>query len=142
MRRRRTPQIGAILRVLTGAEGHITAEEIFEEVRKEIPGVSLSTIYRGLERLRRRGLVAEADFGDHRVVYHPIEKGHHHHLVCRVCGRVFDIGEEDLDALRESLRREYDFVPEIKHMAIFGYCEDCEREHEHNHVSTVRLNSF
>lgn len=122
---RRTPQLDAILRVLIRAESHITAEQVHEEARKDIPGMSLSTVYRGLERLIRRGLVTETDIGDHRVVYHAIEKGRHHHLVCRMCGRTIEIPDEDLNALRESLRREYDFVPIIRHLALFGRCAGC-----------------
>mgnify|MGYP005865876225 CR=1 FL=1 len=87
--------------------------------------MNLPTVYRGLERLKRWGLVAETDLGDHRVVYHSIEKGQHHHLVCRICGRKIDIADEDLDTLRESLRGEYDFVPTIQHLAIFGRCGKC-----------------
>lgn len=122
---RRTPQLDAILRVLIRAESHITAEQIHQEARKDIPGMSLSTVYRRLERLMRRGLVTETDIGDHRVVYHAIEKGRHHHLVCRICGRTMEIADKDLDALRENLRREYDFAPIVRHLAVFGQCAGC-----------------
>lgn len=123
---RLTPQRSLILDILHHASKHITAEEIHTEVRAKYPKVNKSTIYRTLELLKRLGLVDETDLGEGRLCYHHVEKGHHHHLVCQKCGKVFDMDEEILDPLRRSLIQKYNFVPDIRHLVIHGYCLTCE----------------
>ena len=85
-----------------------------------------STVYRTLELLSNLGLVDETDLGDDKLYYHHVEKGHHHHLICQKCGRVFDVEEDIFDSFKETLIREYNFIPDIRHLAIFGHCLACE----------------
>ena len=124
---RLTPQRLAVLQVLHEFEGHITAADICSRVRKILPRVNKSTVYRTLELLKELGLVIETDLGDHQLYYHHAEKGHHHHLICQKCGRTINMDEAILTALKEQLATQYRFVPEIKHMAIFGYCLGCQK---------------
>jgi len=123
---RLTPQRLAVLEILHSSEGHITATDIFQRVRKVSPKVNKSTVYRTLELLKGLGLVTETDFGGSQLYYHHAEKGHHHHLICQKCGRTIDLDEAILASLQESLVSKYNFVPEIKHMAIFGHCLACQ----------------
>jgi Fur family ferric uptake transcriptional regulator len=81
-----------------------------------------------MELLKRLGLVTETDLGGGRVRYHPVHKGHHHHLVCQECGRIIDLDEAVLYPLKDSLRRECDFEADLKHMAIFGKCGRCRKK--------------
>ena len=120
-----TPQRIMILQVLHSAEGHITAEEIYQQIKSCFPGINISTVYRTLELLKSLGLVTETDFGDGVLRYHHIEKGHHHHLICRKCHKVIDVDEEDLEPLRQSLMEKHGFLPELRHLAIFGLCREC-----------------
>ena len=124
---RLTPQRLAVLEILHETEGHITATDIYHKVRKTSPKVNKSTVYRTLELLKGLGLVTETDLGDHQLYYHHAEKGHHHHLICQKCGRTFELDEAILASLKESLVSRYGFVPEIKHMAIFGHCLSCQK---------------
>ncbi|MFH1087550.1 MAG: Fur family transcriptional regulator [Chloroflexota bacterium] len=122
---RLTSQRAAVLDVLHGSDSHLTAEDIYGRVRASYPQVNRSTVYRTLELLKELELVDETDFSGDRLYYHHEEKGHHHHLVCRACGRVMDTGEEILGPLKEHLVREYGFLPDMRHLAIFGYCGGC-----------------
>jgi len=122
---RLTPQRIAVLQVLHQYEGHITAADIYDRVKRIFPRVNKSTVYRTLELLKKLELVTETDFGGNQLYYHHAEKGHHHHLVCQKCGRTIDLDEAILASLRELLVSKYRFVPEIKHMAIFGRCLKC-----------------
>jgi len=122
---RLTPQRIAVLQVLHEYEGHITAADIYDRVKRVFPRVNKSTVYRTLELLKKLELVTETDFGGNQLYYHHAEKGHHHHLVCQKCGRTIDLDEAILASLRELLVSKYRFVPEIKHMAIFGRCLNC-----------------
>lgn len=120
-----TPQRLMILEAIEGAEGHISAEEIYESVRRRYPSLNASTVYRTMEMLKDRGLVTETDMGDGRVRFHSAGNEHHHHLVCSVCGQVFDLSEELLSPLAKKLASDYGFRADLQHMAIFGRCKNC-----------------
>ena len=123
---RLTPQRIMVLDAIEDSEGHISAEEIFVQVHARYPYANISTVYRTLELLKRLGLVTETDLGEGRVRYHAIDKGHHHHLICRRCGRVIDLDESLLYPVRNEFLQQYQFKADLKHLAIFGHCVSCE----------------
>ena len=120
-----TPQRLMILNAINGASGHVSAEEIYESIRKSYPGLNISTVYRTLELLKEMGLVTETDMGDGRVRFHSAGHEHHHHLVCSACGKVIDLDEEMFAPLISMLKAKYAFHADLHHMAIFGRCKDC-----------------
>lgn len=122
---RLTPQRLKIIAVIEDSQSHISAEEIYHQVKAEYPYMNISTVYRTLELLESMGLITKTDLGEGILRYHPADKGHHHHLICRKCGQVFDLDEEMLIPLKEALKREYQFEADLRHLAIFGYCHDC-----------------
>ena len=116
-----------VAEALHSVDQHISAEEIYAQVRAKYPYANISTVYRTLELLKELGLVTEIALGDGRVRYHPAEKGHHHHLVCQKCGRIIDLPESALSTLEDSLASNYHFEANIKHLGIFGLCADCQK---------------
>jgi len=122
---RLTPQRLMTISALGNSDGHISAEEIYAQVAAKYPHVNISTVYRTLELLKKLGLVTETDFGEGRVRYHPVGKGHHHHLVCQECGGITDLDEAVLTPLKEDLLRGYGFSADLRHLAIFGRCVKC-----------------
>ena len=122
---RLTPQRIMIVSAIEDSDGHISAEEIYAQVIAKYPQVNISTVYRTLELLKQLGLVTETDFGEGRVRYHPVGKGHHHHLVCQECGAIIDLDETVLTPLKDILLREYEFSADLRHLAIFGRCVKC-----------------
>jgi len=124
---RLTPQRLMVLSAIENSDSHISAEEIYVQVVAKYPNVNISTVYRTMELLKRLGLVTETDLGEGRVRYHPAEKGHHHHLVCRECGAIIDLDESLLASLRSALLREYKFNADLRHLAILGRCVNCGR---------------
>jgi len=124
---RLTPQRIMILEAIEHSDHHISAEEIHAQIVARYPNVNISTVYRTLELLKRLGLVTETDLGEGRVRYHPAEKGHHHHLVCRECGAVIDLDESLLAPLRSALLKEYNFDADLRHLAILGRCLRCRK---------------
>jgi len=124
---RLTPQRLMILSAIENSANHISAEEIYAQVIDKYPHVNISTVYRTLELLKRLGLVTETDLGGGRVRYHPAEKGHHHHLVCRQCGAIIDLDESVLSSVKNILLREYGFIADLRHLAIFGRCVKCSK---------------
>ena len=124
---RLTPQRMMILSSIENSDDHISAEEIYTQVLAKYPYVNISTVYRTLELLKQLGLVTETDLGGGRVRYHPAGKGHHHHLVCRECGAIIDLDEAVLASLNDILLREYKFIADLRHLAIFGRCVNCSK---------------
>ena len=122
---RLTPQRMLVIEALHNADSHISAEEIYEQLHARYPYSNISTVYRTLELMKKLNLVSETDFGEGRVRYHVAEKSHHHHLVCRTCGKVIDLDESVLSSLKGTLLRDYDFTADLRHLAISGECSDC-----------------
>jgi Fur family transcriptional regulator, ferric uptake regulator len=123
-----TPQRVMILSIIEHSDDHINAEEIYAQVVAKYPGVNISTVYRTLELLKQLGLIYEMDLGGGRVGYHPEDKGHHHHLMCRQCGTVIDINESVMFSVRDILLQAFNFEADLKHLAISGLCEKCRGE--------------
>ena len=125
---RMTPQRMMIVAAIENSTNHISAEEIYAQVTEKYPNVNVSTVYRTLDTLEEMKLVTKTDLGDGRIRYHPADKGHHHHLVCRECGAIIDLDEKALIGLQETLLREYNFVAEMRHLGISGRCVKCNRQ--------------
>ncbi|MDP2920626.1 MAG: Fur family transcriptional regulator [Dehalococcoidia bacterium] len=125
---RMTPQRLMIIAAIEKSDNHIGADEIYTQVVEKYPNVNISTVYRTLDVLEEMGMVTKTDLGGGRVQYHPAEKGHHHHLVCRECGKITDLDEAALSVLKETLLRHYNFVADLRHMGIWGYCAKCNRQ--------------
>jgi len=84
---RLTPQRVMVLDALHRVDRHISAEEIYSQVKNSYPYANISTVYRTLDLLKELGLITEIDLDDGRVRYHLAEKGHHHHLVCTAAAK-------------------------------------------------------
>jgi Fur family ferric uptake transcriptional regulator len=125
---RMTPQRLMIVAAIENSDNHISAEDIYSQVVAKYPNVNVSTVYRTLELLEQLGLVTKTELGIGRVMYHPIEKGHHHHLVCRECGNIIDLDESALSPLKENLLRDYQFIADLRHLGILGLCINCKQK--------------
>lgn len=91
--RKITPQRQSIFQALHGSEAHPTAEAVYEEVRAEMPTISLRTVYQTLNDLAAMGEIQATNLGTGSVRFDP-NTNPHHHLVCRECGWVQDLDAE------------------------------------------------
>ena len=122
---RLTPQRLMVLSIIHDSMGHISADEIHQKVRQQYPFVNISTIYRTLNLLKKLRLISETDLGEGYVRYELLERGRHHHLVCRRCGESFAFEHELLKPLQLRLLNNYGFAADLDHFAIFGLCQRC-----------------
>ena len=126
-----TPQRLMILSALRHADGHLTANEIYEQVRLDYPYVDISTIYRTLAVLKELRLVSETDMGTGDTTYEWVRhQRRHHHLICRDCGTVASLDHTYLEDLGAEILAESGFRPDIDHFAIFGLCAKCQEHGE------------
>ncbi len=119
-----TPQRQLILDAIEESGGHTTIEEIYERVHSRAPAVNRATLYRTLDFLCEIRLISLADISGQRV-YAIVGDEPHHHLVCRSCGKVSQLGHGALDALSEQIMREQRFTVDMEHLVIMGLCEEC-----------------
>jgi Fur family transcriptional regulator, ferric uptake regulator len=121
-----TPQRRVILDIIHETPSHLTADDIYNLVQQRISGVNKSTVYRTLELLEDLDCVVRSEMGE-RFIYHHAEEGHHHHLVCRQCGRTIEMSETRLEPMRRMLLDDLDFQVDIKHLVLHGLCADCRK---------------
>jgi len=121
-----TPQRLMILKSVEDADSHISAEEIFDQIRAHYPQMNISTVYRTLDLVKELGLVTETDMGDGRARYQCMGKGrYHHHLICEKCGEIINMDTSILNPLWADIQQKHDFKVNMKHLAIFGRCNKC-----------------
>jgi Fe2+/Zn2+ uptake regulation proteins len=121
---RRTASRQAIVEAVVGAKGHLTAEQIADEVQARFPSVNLSTVYRTLEALEELRVVDHVHLGHGRAVYHLTDQTHQH-LFCEHCERVEEVPVTKLRPLFGMLERQYGFELDRRHFAIVGRCRSC-----------------
>jgi Fur family ferric uptake transcriptional regulator len=124
---RRTPQRQATLEAVAEAAGHATPEEIARRVRRKLPAVSPSTVYRTLATLEEVGILCHAHLGHTASVYHVGTAGLHQHLVCEGCGALDEVDEALTRPFAQALRRRYGFRANLTHFAVLGECAACVR---------------
>ncbi len=121
-----TPQREMIINTIAHSPQHITAEEIFEELKKHTRAINIATVYRTLDLLWQEGFARRNDLSEGKIVYSTFQHGPHIHLVCRRCNQVIEADVKLLDSLGEDLISNYHFRPDLNHFAIFGICADCQ----------------
>jgi Fur family transcriptional regulator, ferric uptake regulator len=117
----------AILEILGSENAHLTAAEVYEQVRETLSAVNQSTVYRSLDRLVKAGLVSVSDMGKRPVVYEAVGKQAHHHLVCQNCGGAITIQDEEIKDLLLQIENESGFQVTTNHLVLFGICPDCQK---------------
>ena len=124
---RSTKQRSAIAALLDDIEEFRSAQELHDELRKRGEGIGLTTVYRTLQSLADAGRVDVLRTDSGESVYRQCSTGHHHHLVCRHCGRTVEVAGPTVEEWAEDVAGEHGFT-EISHtMEVFGTCQSCAR---------------
>jgi Fur family peroxide stress response transcriptional regulator len=120
-----TEQRLAVFRFLVSTESHPTAEDVFMAVRESAPGISLATVYKGLETLVGCGLAAKLTYSDGSSRYDG-RTDPHPHARCLSCARVFDVpGPLPVDPLPVAGASSEGFRVTGFRLEFTGYCETC-----------------
>lgn len=121
--RRKSKQREAILRLLKGTTSHPTADWIYEQVRAEIPNISLGTVYRNLRLLKQEGKILELDLAG--IGRFDGNTQDHYHFRCERCGRIFNVDEPVHKEMDEEVAKRMGFKV-FNHVLEFrGLCQDC-----------------
>jgi Fe2+ or Zn2+ uptake regulation protein len=121
---RETRQRKAILHAVRSLGNHPTAEHVYEEVRKEIPRISLGTVYRNLQHLVADGQLAMAPVGERIARFDPMTVSHDH-FVCERCGSIFDVLRDRTGTVDFRNLEGDGFRVRAHALSIFGICPSC-----------------
>jgi len=124
---RKTKQKEAILRVLKRTSSHPTADWVYEQVRKQIPSISLGTIYRNLKSLKQGGQLLELDLAGTQSRF-DARTDDHCHFRCEQCGRIFDMDEPVDGEMDERVTRKTGLKVSNHRLEFRGLCKDCQSE--------------
>jgi Fe2+ or Zn2+ uptake regulation protein len=122
--RKITAQRQCIFRALEDDVTHPSAERVHEKVRRDMPNVSLKTVYQTLKALAELGAISALDVGTGSVRFDPNVETTHHHLVCRSCGKVRDLAA-DFPGLTVSRRAALGFAVDSAEVVFRGRCDEC-----------------
>jgi len=123
--KRNSRQREAIIRVLNDTKCHPAADWIYEQVKKEIPNISLGTVYRNLKVMKEEGQILELDLAGDLGRFDGNGQNHYH-FRCSQCGRVFDIEEPIDKGLDERVEMKTGYRVSSHRLEFRGLCNDCQ----------------
>jgi Fur family ferric uptake transcriptional regulator/Fur family peroxide stress response transcriptional regulator len=121
-----TKQRQAVLQVIREADEHLTANEVFEDARRLLPGISFATVYNSLRYLKQEGLIGEVRFGADTTRYDR-KLTRHDHALCNKCGKLVDLELTIPDALLEEASALSKFNTESIELTLRGLCPECTK---------------
>lgn len=115
-----------ILQIFLRQEGHLSADDLVEIVRREAPGIGRATVYRTLQWMVGAGIARKVDFGEGRSRFEPSYRHpRHFHLICNTCHRSSEFLSSDVETLMEEIAAARNFAPTQQVVQIYGTCEEC-----------------
>lgn len=124
---RNTKQRQAVLEVLRRSRVHPDAAWIHQEVRQQLPQISLGTVYRTLDALVKDGVAMTIETAGQATRYDFRHGENHHHAVCRKCGEIFDLELDQVLTLPVSALPKGFQVSAVQ-LEVHGICEACQRQ--------------
>ena len=115
-----------IVNVFLRQEGHLSADDLVDLIRKEDHRISRATVYRTLQWMVDAGIARKVDFGEGRFRFeHSYRQPRHFHLICKTCHRSFEFLSSDIEGLVEEVAAARNFSASQSVVQIYGTCEEC-----------------
>jgi len=125
---RATGSRALILEIIRQGQGHLDADEIYRRARSKLPHLSLSTVYRNLQRFKEQGLIEELHFDENHHHYEVKPPSEHHHLMCLGCGRVIEFDYPLSRHITRNVTEAKDFKVAKSEVHLSGYCPECQQK--------------
>ena len=124
-----TEQREIVLSILLHAKEHLTAEEVYNEIKKKYANsnIGIATVYRALSFLEEVDLITSITFGTEGKKYESNSKSHHDHLICTSCGRIIEFIDEEIEKRQEKIAKNNKFKITSHTMQLYGVCENCQK---------------
>jgi Fur family ferric uptake transcriptional regulator len=123
--RRPSRQRSAVLALLDDLDGFRSAQDLHALLRTRGAPVGLATVYRALQALVDDGQVDVLRNADGEAAYRRCSPVHHHHLVCRSCGRTVEVADPPVERWAARIAAEHGFADVQHQVEVFGTCTDC-----------------
>ena len=120
-----TPQRLAVCETILSSREHPTADQVYQEVKKKYPTMSLATVYQALHLLTKLGLVRELGFSD-RVSRYESNTSPHINIICQKCGEICDYEAKSVKEMWSQIIGELGFKPTGQRLDIYRYCDRCQ----------------
>jgi Fur family ferric uptake transcriptional regulator len=124
---RTTRQRTAVAALMEDVDEFRTAQEVYDLLRQRGERIGLTTVYRSLQALADTGAVDVLRIPEGGSAYRRCSSGHHHHLVCRQCGRTVEVDGPAAERWAVKVAAENGFIDSSHTVEIFGVCPDCAR---------------
>jgi Fe2+ or Zn2+ uptake regulation protein len=121
-----TSQRQAIFQLVDKSGSHISAEQIYADVKKSLPRISLGTVYRNLEGLVASGLIAKVMIGG--VGRYERETRFHYHAVCLACRAIDNLDTNPAADIEEYFGRQTSYKLTSHDLILYGLCANCQRQ--------------
>ncbi len=125
---RMTNQRALILAIIRQRQGHMDADEVYRQAREKQPRLSLSTVYRNLQTLKKLGFVEELHFNEEHHHYEIRPFTEHHHLACLGCGQVVEFQYPLARLIKRNVTEAKDFEVIDTELRMTGYCAECRQK--------------
>jgi len=123
---RRSSRPRRLVREALGAEdAFVSAQQVFDTIRTGGEKVGLSTVYRNLQGMAEAGEVDVLRTDDGEALYRKCGAHHHHHLVCRQCGRTVEVEGPTVERWAATAAAKHGFVDVTHTVELFGLCAEC-----------------
>jgi Fur family ferric uptake transcriptional regulator len=123
-----TEQREIVLKILMHAQEHLTAEEIYNLIKKHEPesNIGIATVYRALSFLEEVDLIASINFGTEGKKYESNNKEHHDHLICTACGKIVEFVDDEIEKRQNKVAKANNFKIISHSMQLYGLCQSCQ----------------
>jgi len=123
-----TEQREIVLEVLLNATEHLSAEEVYNEVKLAFPdsNIGIATVYRALSFLEEVHLISSITFGTDGKKYETNTKSHHDHLICSSCGKIVEFFDPEIEKRQDQIALDNGFKITSHVMQLFGNCKACQ----------------
>lgn len=119
-----TPQRIAICQIVLNSRAHPSVQQVYNEVRRIHPTVSLATVYKTLEVLREVDLVQEINFPKGKARFDSYMRPHVN-LICLKCGVITDIDDMTVSEITGKVATATKFKPSGQRIDVYGTCQKC-----------------
>jgi Fur family ferric uptake transcriptional regulator len=106
----------------SGAQRHMTAEDVFRHLLLEHTDIGLATVYRVLTQFEQAGILSRNRFESGKAVYELNEGQHHDHVVCLDCGRVEEFYDPEIEARQQAVAEAKGFVIADHALSLYAHC--------------------